>query len=125
MASWMLILALVPMQSVQQARAVLPAGTAMHVRFPESVEGGRERVGAVVRLQTTSALEAGGCSVVPAFASLFATVAVSRPAGLFGRRGRLELQFDSLSPAAGRPGAAQRGARLPGVGCTRHAGCGG
>jgi hypothetical protein len=101
MASWMLILALVPMQSVQQARAVLPAGTAIHVRFPESVEGGRDRMGAVVRLQTTAALEAGGCSVVPAFASLFATVVESRPAGLFGRRGRLELQFDSLSPAAG------------------------
>jgi hypothetical protein len=88
-------------QAPQQARAVVPAGTHVHVRFPESVEGGREKVGAVVRLETMSPLEAGGCAVVPAFAPVAATVVVSRAARLFDRSGRLELRFDSLSPATG------------------------
>ena len=78
---------------------MLPAGTAIPIRFPESIEGGRELVGTTVRLQTTSPLEAGGCTVVPAFSSIAATVVVSRPARSFGRRGRLELRFDSLATA--------------------------
>jgi hypothetical protein len=102
MASWMLVLAMLPTHAAQQARAVLPVGTAIHVRFPESVEGGRNRVGAPVHLQTTSALEAGGCSVVPAFTALLATVVVSRPARMFDRSGRLELRFDSLSVSPGK-----------------------
>lgn len=97
----MLILAILLAHSPQQTRAVLPAGTPVRIRFPESIEGGREPVGAVVRLQTTSALEAGGCSVVPAFASIAATVIVSRPARMFDRSGRLELRFDSLSASPG------------------------
>ncbi len=88
-------------QAPQQARAPVAAGTQVHVRFPESIEGGREKVGEIVRLQTMSALEADGCAAVPAFAPIAATVVVSRPAGLFGRGGKLELRFDSLSPAAG------------------------
>jgi len=101
MTPGMLALAILLAQAPQQARALVPAGTQVRVRFPESVEGGREKVGAVVRLQTTSPLDAGGCAVVPAFAPIAATVVVSRPARLFGRRGRLELRFDSLSPAPG------------------------
>ncbi|HTT68020.1 MAG TPA: LssY C-terminal domain-containing protein [Gemmatimonadales bacterium] len=86
-------------QGPRQA-SVLPAGTAIPIRFPESIEGGREKVGTVVLLQTTGPLAALGCAVVPAFARVAATVLVSRPARSFGRRGRLELRFDSL--AAGR-----------------------
>jgi len=97
-----LALALVLAPGPQRPRAQVPPGTYVRVRFPESVEGGRERVGAAVRLQTTRALESSGCAVVPAFSPVAATVVVSRPAGLFGRRGRLELRFDSLSPAPGR-----------------------
>lgn len=88
-------------QAPQPARSPVPVGTQVRVRFPESVEGGREKVGTVVRLQTTSPLEAGGCAVVPAFAPIAATVVVSRPAQLFDRSGKLELRFDSLSPAPG------------------------
>ena len=101
MATWMLILATLLAQAPQQPRAVLPAGTPVRIRFPESIEGGREQVGAVVRLQTTSALEAGGCSVVPAFAPIAATVVVSRSARIFDRSGRLALRFDSLSVSPG------------------------
>ena len=97
-----LALALVLAPGPQQPRAQVPPGTYLRVRFPESVEGGRERVGAAVRLQTTRALESSSCAVVPAFSPVAATVVVSRPGGLFGRRGRLELRFDSLSPAPGR-----------------------
>jgi len=88
-------------QAPQQGHAMMPVGTQVRVRFPESVQGGREKVGTVVRLQTTSPLESGGCTAVPAFAPIAATLVVSRPAQLFGRSGRLELRFDSLSP---RPG---------------------
>jgi hypothetical protein len=101
MVPGMLALAILLAQAPQQAPSQVPVGAHLRVRFPESIEGGREKVGASVRLQTTSPLAAGGCAVVPAFAPIAATVAVSRPARSFGRRGRLELQFDSLSPAPG------------------------
>jgi len=97
-----LALALVLAPGPQRPRAQVPPGTYVRVRFPESLEGGREHVGAAVRLQTTQALESSSCAVVPAFSPVAATVLVSRPGGLFGRRGRLELRFDSLSPAPGR-----------------------
>jgi len=96
-----LTLACLMAQAPQQRPPGVPVGTQVHVRFPESVEGGREKVGSVVRLQTTSPLAEGQCTVVPAFAPVAATVVVSRPAQLFGRRGRLEMRFDSLSPAPG------------------------
>ncbi len=97
----MLALAFLLAQAPQQSGASVPAGTQVHVRFPESIEGGRDKVGTAVRLQTTAALEAGGCAMVPAFAPIAATVAVSRSARLFDRSGRLELRFDSLSPSPG------------------------
>jgi hypothetical protein len=102
MAGGMLILAILLAQAPQQARALVPAGTQVRVRFREPIEGGREKVGTVVHLQTTTALEVGGCSVVPAFAAVAATVLVSRPARLFDRSGRLELRFDSLAVSPGR-----------------------
>ena len=101
MVPGVLALAFLTIQVPQSGGVSLAPGTHLRVRFPQSIEGGREAVGTAVRLQTTAPLEAGGCMVVPAFAPIAATVAVSRPAGLFGRRGRLELQFDSLSPAPG------------------------
>jgi hypothetical protein len=97
----LLALGLLVAQGPQPVRPSLPAGTAIPIRFPHSIEGGREKVGAVVLLQTTAPLEASGCAVVPAFAPVAATVVVSRPARSFGRRGRLELRFDSLA-ATGR-----------------------
>ena len=99
MAPVLVALAVLLAQDPRQARVAVPAGTQIHVRFPQSIEGGREKVGEVVRLETMAALEAGGCAVSPAFAPIAATVVVSRPARLFGRGGRLELRFDSLSPA--------------------------
>ena len=101
MTPGMLVVAILLAQVPEPVHAVLPPGTPVHIRFPESIEGGRERVGAVVRLQTTLALEAGGCAVVPAFAPIAATVVVSRPARMFDRSGRLELRFDSLSASPG------------------------
>lgn len=101
MTPGVLALAILLAQAPQQPRPVVPPGTQVHVRFPESVEGGRDKVGSLVRLQTTSPLVEGECAVVPAFAPVAATVVVSRPARLFGRRGRLEMRFDSLSPAPG------------------------
>ena len=101
MTPLVLAVTLVLAQAPEQARRVLPAGTAIPVRFPQSIVGGREKVGAAVLVQLTSPLAAGGCTVVRAFAPIAATVVVSRPARSFGRRGRLELRFDSLSPSRG------------------------
>ena len=101
MTHGVLALAFLLVQAPQLPRSEVPAGTQVRVRFTESVEGGREPVGALVRLQTTAALEVAGCSAVPAFAPVAATVVVSRPALMFGRRGRLEMKFDSLSPKPG------------------------
>ena len=99
-----LLVALAP----QQPRAALPAGTPIPIRFPESVEGGREKVGQTVYVQTTEPLEVGGCAMVAAFTRVAATIVVSRGPAMFGRRGRLELRFDSLGtrPAAWTPMAA-------------------
>ena len=94
--------AILAAQVPQPHRAVLPAGAAIPIRFPESVEGGREKVGATIPIQTTEPLEAGGCAVLPAFTPVAATVVVSRAAAMFGRRGRLELRFDSLATGPGR-----------------------
>ena len=87
--------------SPQQPGAEVPAGNHLSVRFPESVQGGREKVGAVVTLQTISPLAAGGCVVVPAFAPVAATVVVSQAPRSFGRSGKLALRFDSLATAPG------------------------
>ena len=102
MTAGVLALALVLASGPQRPRAQVPPGTYVRVRFPESVEGGRDKVGAAVRLQTTQPLASSGCAVVPAFSPVAATVVASKPGGLFGRRGVLEFHFDSLSPAPGR-----------------------
>lgn len=44
-------------------------------------------------------LEAGGCILVPAFTPIRGTVVQSRPGRLFGRRGVLQLRFDSVLAA--------------------------
>jgi len=100
MAPGWLALAILLAQVPMPPHAPVPAGTQVRVRFPQSIEGGREKPGTAVRLQTTMPLEVGGCAVVPAFVPVAATVVVSRAAGAFGRRGKLELRFDSLDLGA-------------------------
>ncbi len=85
-----------------QPVAVFPAGTTIPIRFPESVQGGREKVGAAVVVQTmTPLLAVGGCMAVRPFAPVAGTVTVSRGGALFDRGGVLALRFDSVAAAGG------------------------
>jgi hypothetical protein len=81
--------------------SVFAAGTRIPVRFAQTLTGGRDRPGAVLEVQAMAPLEAGGCVVVPAFTPIFGTVVASRPGRMFGRRGYLELRFDSVLAAPG------------------------
>jgi hypothetical protein len=96
-----LLLAVAVAQTPQRVErsAVFAAGTRIPVRFPRAVVGGRDRPGTVVEVQAMAPLEAGGCILVPAFTPIRGTVMISRPDGLFGRRGFLQLRFDSVLAA--------------------------
>lgn len=76
-------------------------GTRIPIRFAQSLIGGRDRPGTVLEVQAMAPLEAGGCIVVPAFTPILGTVVASRPGRLFGRRGYLQLRFDSVLAAPG------------------------
>jgi hypothetical protein len=96
-----LLLALVVAQAPQRLErsAVFAAGTRISVRFPRAVVGGRDRPGTVVEVQAMAPLEAGGCILIPAFTPIRGTVTASRAGGLLGRRGLLQLRFDSVLAA--------------------------
>lgn len=96
-----LVAAQVPQRPGPAPAVVFPAGSKVPVRFPHFVEGGRDRVGAQVVIQTTTSLDDGACVVVQPYARLAATVIVSRSGGLFGQSGFLQLRFDSLAVAPG------------------------
>ena len=83
--------------------AVFPAGTPVPIRFPQSLQGGREKVGAPVTVQTMAPLMAasGGCMAVGPFAPIAGTVTVSRRGALFDRGGVLQVRFDSVRAANG------------------------
>jgi len=80
----------------QERSGVFSPGARIPVRFTRSVIGGRDHQGTVFEVQAMAPLEAGGCIIVPAFTPIRGTVAQSRPGRLFGRRGYLELRFDSV-----------------------------
>jgi len=99
-----LVLALAVAQALQaqpqERSGVFAPGTRIPVRFARSLTGGRDRQGATFEVQAMAPLEAGGCILVPAFTPIRGTVVQSRPGRLFGRRGVLQLRFDSVLAAA-------------------------
>jgi hypothetical protein len=96
-----LVFSQAPHPGVPASAAVVPAGTSIAVRFRQTLEGGRSRVGSPVDAQTMAPLALGRCSVVPPFMPVAGTVVVSRGGALFDRGGHLGLRFDSI---AVRPG---------------------
>jgi hypothetical protein len=98
-----LMLALTFVQAVQQPvldrSGVFAAGTRLPVRFARSMTGGREKPGTVFEVQGMAPLEAGGCVVIPAFVPILGTIVASRPGRMFGRRGYLQVRFDSMLAA--------------------------
>jgi hypothetical protein len=103
MAPGLLVLALAFAQALQaqprQRTGELAAGTRVPVRFARTLTGGRDRPGAVFEVEAMAPLVAGGCAIVPAFTPIRGTVVESRPGRLFGRRGVLQLRFDSVLAA--------------------------
>ncbi len=83
----------------QDRSGVFAAGTRVPVRFARSITGGHDRPGTSFEVQAMAPLEAGGCILVPAFTPILGTVVVSRPGRMFGRRGVLQLSFDSVLAA--------------------------
>ena len=84
----------------QDRSGVFAPGTRIPVRFARTLTGGRDRQGATFEVQAMAPLEAGGCILVPAFTPIRGTVVQSRPGRIFGRRGVLQLRFDSVLAAA-------------------------
>ena len=99
-----LFLALAVVQALQaqpqERSGVYAAGTRIPVRFARTLTGGRDRQGATFEVQAMAPLEAGGCIIVPAFTPIRGTVVQSQPGRIFGRRGVLQLRFDSVLAAA-------------------------
>ena len=97
-----LLLVLAALQGVTQSgTGVFPPGTSVPIHFLQPLVGGRDPAGRVFAVQTMSDLEVGGCIVVSAFSPVLGTVMSSRPGRLFGRRGYLDLRFDSIMVAPG------------------------
>ena len=100
-----LLFALGVVQAVPQLdlsrSGVFPVGTRLPIRFAQSISSGRDRVGSIVAVEAMTWLEAGGCVMVPAFTPILGTVVASRPGRMFGRRGYIELRFDSILAAPG------------------------
>ncbi len=95
-----MVLALALLQALQQQpldrSGVFAPGPRIPVRFARSITGGRDRVGALIEAQAMAPLKAGGCVLVPAFTPILGTIVASRPGRLFGRRGYLQMRFDSV-----------------------------
>jgi len=83
----------------QERSGVFAPGTRVPVRFARSLVGGRAARGTVFEVQAMAPLEAGGCILIPAFTPIAGTVLQSRPGRMFGRRGVLQLRFDSVLAA--------------------------
>jgi hypothetical protein len=94
-------LAQMPRSPGPDPTAVFPPGTVISIRFPRSLEGGRDPVREPVEVQTMDPLLLGGCVVLPPFSRIAGAVTVSRGGGLFGRGGFLDLRFDSVATSAG------------------------
>jgi LssY C-terminus len=93
-----LVLACVIAGSVPSRRGpiVFPVGTTLPIRFLQTITGGRDSVGSRVQVQTMGSLVSGGCVVAPSYTQALGSLALSRRAGMFGGRGALSVQFDSL-----------------------------
>lgn len=96
-----LVFSQAPHPGVPASAAVVPAGTSIAVRFRQTLEGGRSKVGSPVDAQTMAPVTLGGCSVVPPFVPVAGTVVVSRGGALFDRGGHLGLRFDSIAVGPG------------------------
>ena len=83
------------------AASAFPTGTLIAVRFLDKISSGRASVGTLVRAQTMAPLAVRQCVLVPAFSSLDGTVERSQGGRIFGRRGSLQLRFDSVQTASG------------------------
>jgi hypothetical protein len=81
---------------------VFPAGTAVPIRFLETLTSGRDSIGTRLRVQTMGALANGRCEIVPPFTLAAGVVTLSRSGRLFGGRGAISARFDSLEIAPGR-----------------------
>lgn len=84
-----------------QQEVVVPAGTALPIRFLRGLVGGRDRPGEPVVAQTLAALAVDSCVVVPPFVPVIGTLARSRAPGRGGRPGALEIHFSALDPGRG------------------------
>jgi len=104
MRSGSLALAFVVAGSVAAGRdpVLFPTGTMLPVRFLQTIMGGRDSIATRVRVQTMGALVSNGCVIVPPFTQAAGALTVSRRGRMFGGRGALGLQFDSLQIAPGR-----------------------
>jgi hypothetical protein len=79
-----------------------PSGTTLPIRFLQTITSGRDSVGTRVRVQTMGALLGNGCVVMPPYTQAAGAVTLSRRGRMFGGRGALSLQFDSLQIHSGR-----------------------
>ena len=80
----------------------IPAGSTLRIRFLEPILSGRASAHGEIRVQTLAALQAGVCSVVPAFTPLMGTIETSRSGRTALERGSLRLVFDSVQVQAGQ-----------------------
>jgi hypothetical protein len=81
---------------------VFPIGTTLPIRFLQTVTGGRDSLGTRVRVQTMGALVSNGCVIVSPYAQAAGALTLSRGGRIFGGRGALSLQFDSLQIGPGQ-----------------------
>ena len=82
-------------------RAVIPAGTAIPIRFLHPLRSGKDSVGARVLVQTMAAGARDSCVIAPAYGLIGGRLVISSGGRLFAGRGQLEIQFDSLQTQAG------------------------
>ena len=81
---------------------VFPIGATLPIRFLQTITSGRDPLATRVRVLTMGALVSNGCVVVPAFTQATGALSLSRRGRIFGGRGALGLQFDSLEIRPGR-----------------------
>jgi hypothetical protein len=100
-ARWVAVLVAIGGPCAAQQTLRFPAGTSLPIRFLHSITGGRDSVGSPVLAQTFAALARDSCIIVPPFTQLTGRVIRSVDGRPLGRRGELQLSFDSLEV---RPG---------------------
>jgi len=95
--TWMIaLLAAAALASAASADILLPAGTQLQVALKQDVSSGSAKVGDIVPLELTKAVDFGGIIAVPKGAAGTAKVKAVQPAGKRGKPGSIELQLVSL-----------------------------